>query len=57
VRVQKNCEELLNGKTLEILKTYKPKPLPEDLVKELKEVEAGWFKERGLEYIYPTREG
>jgi len=52
----KNCEELLNEKTLEILKTHKPKPLPEDLVKELKKVEAGWFKEAGLDYIYPTRE-
>ncbi len=49
----KDCEELLNEKTLEILKTHKPKPLPEDLVKELKEVEAGWFKEVGLEYVYP----
>jgi len=52
----KDCEELLNEKTLEILKTHKPKPLPEDLVKELKKVEAGWFKEAGLEYVYPTRE-
>jgi len=52
----KECEELLNEKTLEILKTHKPKPLPEDLIKELKKVEAGWFKEAGLDYVYPTRE-
>jgi len=52
----KHCGERLNEKTLEILKTYKPKPLPEDLVKELKEIEAGWFREAGLDYVYPTKE-
>jgi len=52
----KNCEELLNEKTLKILKTYKPKPLPEDLVKELKKVEGTWFDQVGIEHVYPTRE-
>jgi len=41
-------------KTLEILKTHKPKPLPEDLVKELRKVEKGWLKRVGLEE-YPKR--
>jgi len=36
--------------------THQPKPLPEDLIKELKKVEAGWFKRVGLEHKYPTRE-
>jgi trimethylamine--corrinoid protein Co-methyltransferase len=53
---RKNCEELLNEKTIEILKTHKPKPLPEDLVKELKKVEKSWFDEAGLDYVYPTAE-
>ena len=52
----KNCEELLNEKTLKILKAYKPKPLPEDLVKELKKIEGTWFKQVGLEHAYPKRE-
>jgi len=52
----KDCEELVNEKTLKILKTYKPKPLPEDLVKELKKVEKTWFDQVGLEHVYPKRE-
>ena len=51
----KKCEDLLNEKTLEILKTHKPKPLSEDLVKELKKVEKSWLKRVGLEQ-YPKRE-
>ncbi len=39
----KDCEELLNERTLEILRTHKPKPLPEHLVKELKKLEKRWF--------------
>ena len=52
----KDCEQLLNEKTIEILKTHKPKPLPEDLVKELKKMEGTWFKQVGLEHVYPKRE-
>jgi trimethylamine--corrinoid protein Co-methyltransferase len=52
----KNCEELLNEKTIEIMETHKPKPLPEDLVKECKKVEAAWFEEVGLPHAYPKRE-
>jgi len=51
----KKCEDLLNEKTLEILKTHKPRPLSEDLVKELRKVEKSWLKRVGLEQ-YPKRE-
>jgi len=50
----KNCEDLVNEKTIEIIKTHKPKPLPEDVVKELKKVEAAWFKRVGIDG-YPKR--
>ncbi|MBA7588441.1 hypothetical protein ES708_30499 [subsurface metagenome] len=40
----KDCEELLNERTLEILRTHKPKPLPEDLTSELKKMEKTWLK-------------
>jgi hypothetical protein len=50
----KKCEDLLNEKTIEILKTHKPKPLPEDLVKELKGVEKSWLERVGLKQ-YPER--
>ncbi len=52
----KDCEQLLNEKTIEILKTHKPKPLPEDLVRELKKVEKTWFDRVGLKHEYPKRE-
>jgi trimethylamine--corrinoid protein Co-methyltransferase len=52
----KDCEDMLNERTLEILETYKPKPLPEDLAKELLEIEAGWFKQVGLKHEYPKTE-
>ena len=44
----KNCEDLLNERTIEIIETYQPKPLPEDIVRELKKVEKAWFKCEGL---------
>jgi len=50
----KNCEELLKEKTIKLLETYQPKPLPEDVVKELRKVEASWFKRVGIEG-YPKR--
>jgi trimethylamine--corrinoid protein Co-methyltransferase len=52
----KDCKELLNQRTIEILKTHKPKPLPEDLVAELKKVEKTWFDRVGLKHEYPKRE-
>lgn len=51
----KDCEELLNQKTIQILKTHEPKRLPDDLVKELGKIEKIWFERAGLEYKYPTR--
>jgi len=51
----KDCEDLLNGKTIKILETHKPKPLEEGLVKELKKLEKSWFAEAGLKYEYPKR--
>ena len=51
----KRCDDLLKEKTIKILETHQPKPLPEDLVKELKKVEESWFKQAGAEYTYPKR--
>ena len=50
----KRCADLLNEKTIEILKTHQPKPLSEDVLKELKKIEAGWLKRVGLKE-YPKR--
>jgi len=50
----KRCADLLNEKTIGILKSHQPKSLPEDVVKELKKVEAGWLKRVGLKE-YPKR--
>jgi len=51
----KDCEELLNQRTIRILETHQPKPLPEDLVRELKKVEKTWFDRVGLRHEYPGR--
>ena len=51
----KDCEQLLNEKTIEILRTHQPKPLPEDLVKELRKMEKTWLDRVGLKE-YPKRE-
>jgi len=51
----KDCEELLNQRTIEILKTHQPKPLPDDVLKELRKVEKSWLKRVGLTE-YPKRE-
>ena len=51
----KNCEGLLNEKTIKILETYEPKPLSEDLMKELKKIEGTWFAQAGLKHEYPKR--
>jgi len=50
----KRCADLLNEKTLEILRTHEPKPLPHDVMKELKKVERNWLKQVGMEE-YPKR--
>jgi len=49
-----NCEELVKEATIKIMETHQPEPLPEDVLKELKKVEAGWFKRVGIEG-YPKR--
>jgi len=43
-----NCEELVNEATIKILETHQPKPLPDDVLKELKKMEASWFKRAGI---------
>jgi trimethylamine--corrinoid protein Co-methyltransferase len=50
----KRCGDLLKEKTIKILETHKPKPLPDDVLKELKKVEEGWLKRVGLKE-YPKR--
>ncbi len=50
----KSCSELLREKTLKLMTTHQPKPLPDDLLKELKKVEASWLKRVGLKE-YPKR--
>ena len=50
----KNCEDLLNEKTIKIMETHQPKPLPEDVLKELNKVEERWLKRVGLKE-YPKR--
>ena len=52
----KDCEDLLNERTIEILSTHEPKPLPEAVVKELKKMEEKWFERVGLKHEYPKRE-
>jgi len=52
----KHAEDLLNQRTIEIMGTHQPKPLPEDLVKELRKIEKTWFDRIGLKQEYPKRE-
>ena len=48
----KNCEEMVNEATIKIMETYQSKPPSDDVVKELKKVEADWFKRVGIqEYL------
>lgn len=49
----KTCEKLLNEMTIKIIETHQPKPLPEDVTKELKKVEENWLKQAGLKE-YPS---
>ena len=51
----KHCEDLLRAKTCQILETHEPQPLAEDMVAEIKKLEASWFKAAGLDYQYPAR--
>lgn len=51
----KDSAELLKRKTIEIMETHQPKPLPEDMVRELKKMEKTWFDREGLRHEYPKR--
>ncbi len=53
----KNAEDLINQRTRELIETHQAKPLPDDLVKELKKVEKTWFERVGLKHEYPKRKG
>ncbi|MFC1912566.1 trimethylamine methyltransferase family protein, partial [Chloroflexota bacterium] len=44
-----DCEDLVNKETIRILETHQPKPPSDDVVKELKKLEAGWLKQAGIQ--------
>ncbi len=44
----RNCEERVNETTIRLMETHQPRPLPEDVVKELRKIEAGWLKRAGI---------
>jgi trimethylamine--corrinoid protein Co-methyltransferase len=44
----KRCHDLVNEKTLKILDTHRSKPLPEDMVKELEQLQQSWLERVGL---------
>jgi trimethylamine--corrinoid protein Co-methyltransferase len=46
--------QLLREKTIGIIEKHQPKPLPDDVLKELRKVEARWLKRLGLK-AYPKR--
>lgn len=50
----KSCAELVREKTINILKSHRPKPLPSDITKELRKVEKHWLRKVGLK-DYPKR--
>ena len=51
-----DCGILLKKRTIQILKTHRPKPLPDDLASELKEMERIWFDRMDLRHEYPKLE-
>jgi trimethylamine--corrinoid protein Co-methyltransferase len=51
-----NAESKLTQKTLHLMMTHKPKPLSDDVLKELDKVEARYLKKLGLKE-YPKKEG
>ena len=50
----KDCETLLREKTIDLIEHYQPEPLPEDVLKEVRKIEARWLKQVGLKK-YPRR--
>ena len=53
----RRCHDLINEKTLQILDEHQPKPLSEEMIKELMKVEKTWFDRAGLKHEYPKRSG
>jgi trimethylamine--corrinoid protein Co-methyltransferase len=51
----KHSSELLKDRTIKILENHQPKPLPENLVDELRNKERTWFESVGLKYEYPKK--
>jgi trimethylamine--corrinoid protein Co-methyltransferase len=51
----RHSEQLIQERTKKILETHAAMALPEDVVKEIRRVEEGWFKKAGLRYEYPRR--
>jgi len=51
-----HCEELLNQRTKQIMKSAPGHPLPEDIEREVRKLETSWFSEFGVKYEYPTTE-
>jgi hypothetical protein len=51
----KTCETLLNERTIKLMETHQPKPLSEDLVKELNKVELDLLAREGMKE-YPKKE-
>ena len=44
----KRCHDLVNEKTLKILDTHRSKPLPDDMVNELEQLQQSWLERVGL---------
>ncbi|MBA7614147.1 Glycine betaine methyltransferase [subsurface metagenome] len=51
----KHSDYLLKERTIGILETHEPRPLPKDLALELRKVEKTWFNRVGLKYEYPEK--
>jgi hypothetical protein len=50
----KQSESLLKEKTINILETHQPKPLPADKLTEIRKLEESWFRSLGLSYEHPA---
>ncbi|MCK4580275.1 MAG: hypothetical protein KAU10_02905, partial [Dehalococcoidia bacterium] len=50
----KDCEQLVNEKTIRILETHRPKPLPESVLGEIRKLENTWLDRVGLKE-YPKK--
>jgi len=50
----KTCDNMLVEKTVKLLDTHKPKPLSNQVLSELNEIERSWFIKIGADYPYPV---